>query len=105
MAEITDRGPNYGSNGYLTQEGRIADDMSHTRAALHAAHKALQDFDKRVVEAKRVVADGEANRPIYVDKFEKAQKAHQTALSHYTNNIWMDIQVKPKHVTPAEPIQ
>jgi hypothetical protein len=102
MAESTDKGPNYNSNGYLSQEGRVADEMSRSRTALHASHKRLQDFDKTIATAKKVIADGEIERPELVLKFQRAQKEHQAALDHYTNNIWMDIQVKPK-LPPAPP--
>lgn len=105
MAEITDKGPNYNSNGYLSQDGRVADNMSRTRAQLHGKAESLRKLDKRVADAKAAIIADETYRIKLVSELEHARMEHTKALASYTNNIWMDIQVKPKDDRPAEPIQ
>ena len=92
---------NVGENGYLTQEGRIAYDMSKTRSLLRLETKRLLDLDTRLAANKKAVAEDEAYRPELLEKIEAAKKVHAHALHIYTNSPWMDVQVKPKEEKAA----
>ena len=93
---------NVTSSGYLTQEGRIAYDMSTTRYALFAKKKVLRELDLRVSTAREQISRDEEYRVKLLEEVAHAQTLHERSLRIYTNSPWMDIQAKPKDAPEPE---